>query len=253
MSATNRGGERAELDAFFTPEPLAEAIVEVLKTDGYLCEGDRVLEPSIGLGAFVKFIGSEYTDEVHGCDRVLRKPLLELWEKSRYVGDLCEGDFLQYQEQPFCCIVGNPPLSEAQAHIEHGIELLEPHGSLAFLLRLNFLAGIERGAFYEAYPPDAVYVLDKRPSFAKVVHCTEKKCGWRVILPPMEKKPAKCPKCGAKTDCTGSDACEYGVFVWRKHPMRGHEPAIRWIKWAERYKRWAKKLRVEQKKMMEET
>jgi len=90
------------------------------------------------------------------------------------------GDFfgLGHDDQ-FDWVVGNPPYKDATYHIEHACALARV--GVAFVLRLNILGSIKRQEFWRKYPPAEVHVLTPRPSFTG----------------------------------GGSDATEYGFFVWR--------------------------------------
>jgi len=84
-------------------------------------------------------------------------------------------------------IISNPPFTRAREFAERAFDLVRPGGLVAFLLRLNWMAGQERAAWHRAAPSD-VYVLPRRPSF--------------------------------RADGR-SDATEYGWFLWRPH-LRTH-------------------------------
>jgi hypothetical protein len=111
------------------------------------------------------------------------------------------GDFRNYTHDlwPFLrgrdvWFVGNPPYLQAQEHIEHALSL-EPVG-VAFLLRLGFLEGQKRAAFWRKHPPHTVHVLSKRPSFT----------------------------------VGGTDSAAYGFFVWRNDvQMAGGGTHLLWL------------------------
>jgi hypothetical protein len=183
MSSTGRGGERKTDDTYFTRYPCALAICEQLRDDGV-------------------FLLPEHAEN---ATRII------------------SGDFLRYEtDKPYDAIIGNPPYSEAEAHVRHAITLLkqESHAAVCFLLRLNFLAGIERNGwskkdnrytgdgFYDIHKPEYVYVLDKRPPF-------------------IDDAKGK----------NRTDSCEYGVFVWRSHTP-DFEPTIRFIRWRGHLEQW---------------
>jgi hypothetical protein len=87
-------------------------------------------------------------------------------------------------------IIGNPPYSEAQDHIEAAfrrvtstVSMSQNPGTVAMLLRVSFASGKGRVPFWHRYRRflREMYVLAERPSFT-----------------------------GGATD-----ACDYGWFVWR--------------------------------------
>lgn len=59
-------------------------------------------------------------------------------------------------------VITNPPFSLAQDYVETYHDKCK---RLVLLLRLNFLAGQRREAFFREYPVACVRVLPKRPSF----------------------------------------------------------------------------------------
>lgn len=88
-----------------------------------------------------------------------------------------------HSAEPFpATIVSNPPYSLAEEFIEHGAKIAKIG---AWLLRLNFFGG-GRNAFHRRHNP-GVFISPNRPSFN----------GW------------------------GSDACEYGWFVYGDPAVAG--------------------------------
>lgn len=59
-------------------------------------------------------------------------------------------------------IFTNPPFKYSMPFIEHSLELLEAGESCYFLLRLSFLEGQKRKAFFETSNPEFVAVFGKR-------------------------------------------------------------------------------------------
>ena len=76
-------------------------------------------------------------------------------------------------------IITNPPFSLAQEFIDHATANAT---TVFMLLRLNFLGSIKRYEWWSNNKPKAIYVLSKRPSFTG----------------------------------NGTDATDYGWFVWDK-------------------------------------
>lgn len=90
-------------------------------------------------------------------------------------------------------IIGNPPFTGAEAHVEHA--LAHAHIGVAFLLRLAFLASAKRMKLFRAHPPEFVWILPERPSFSG----------------------------------GGTDSTDYAIFIWR----RGFAgtPQLDWLPW----------------------
>ena len=142
---------RDHLDRYYTPDAVADACVGVLDLRGVR----SVLEPSVGHGAWVRAIRSRLP-EAH-----IRSVDLDPAAKHDSADAIEHGDFRDCD----CwadLIVGNPPFSEALAHVEHALTLAPAVG---FLLRLAFLEGAGRAAFWRAHPAYEVHVLTQRPSF----------------------------------------------------------------------------------------
>ena len=173
MSSTGRAESRIAGDAYYTPQPLANAIVSALVRDGHLKRDDVVIEPSCGAGAFLLYLAEA------GCNAigVDIDPEVE--------PDVC-ADFATLDPSRYApdAVIGNPPFSHAEEHTRHALKLVSRQGGVvAFLLRLAFLEGKARAAFWSEHPAAHVYVLSERPSFT-----------------------------GGATD-----SCAYGVFVWAPH------------------------------------
>ena len=62
-------------------------------------------------------------------------------------------------------IITNPPYKNALAFAKHAVDLA--HEKVALLLKLSFLEGIERKAFFKKHPPATVYVFSQRQSLMK--------------------------------------------------------------------------------------
>lgn len=218
MSSTNRGATRRTKDRYYTRYPCALAICERLQEDGIILQPTgslRLLEPSCGKGAFVQAMHDVWGQRaiIEACDlteRGLQRSVRPLVDR------LTVGDFRQMtRRRLYDGIVGNPPFAEAEEHVRHAIRLLRADylSAVCFLLRLNFLSGIDRQrGLYKEHPPEVIYPLDKRPPFL---------------------------------ENNGTDSCEYGVFVWRKTSLSEHEPRVRFLRWSHYAKKW--QLSVEKK------
>lgn len=177
---------RIENDVYETPEPLADIIVQRfvdLVDLNAINTPPMVLEPGCGSGSFIKAIRKYYPESY--IEALDIRPECEESAKKVGANNFYCGDyktFLPYSG--FDVIIGNPPYSMADEFISKSLELLNDNGYIAFLLRLNYLGGRKRFAFYNEHPLENLIPISGRPSFTK----------------------------GA------TDSCEYGVFVWRKTP-----------------------------------
>jgi hypothetical protein len=83
-------------------------------------------------------------------------------------------------------VVTNPPYKEAERFIKHALKMVPDGGLVIMLLRVNFFGGQKRAEWLIENPPLECHITVRRPRFRG----------------------------------KGTDACEYGWFVWRK----GHKP-----------------------------
>lgn len=200
MSSTNRNGhERVNSDAYMTPPAVADACCARLVEDGWVRRRSIVLEPSAGTGSFVRAAAKFFAPScIHANEPFATMDPDAVPERGH--GMLT---FLKFEDLdgngnnigPYDAVVGNPPFSLAEEHVKIALSMLAVGGSLAFVLRLNFMGAIKRCSFWRAHPPDAVYTLVPRPSFTG----------------------------------GGNDSTEYALFVWR-HARRSGQ-VIDWINW----------------------
>lgn len=169
MSATNRGGERLADDTYYTPDALAEALVGLLPPSVIMQEPHaRVLEPSVGNGAFVRALVKHNPKLwIDTCDLAPTGVSID----TVYTGSHTVGDFLNMRKPLFApgysLILGNPPYKHAEEHIAHALSMIYDDAIVAFLLRVGIMEGKKRAAFWHG--PGAclehVHVLAERPSF----------------------------------------------------------------------------------------
>jgi hypothetical protein len=188
MSRAGPHAERAPLDFYATPDPLALAICERLRLRLTDVPNPRyVVEPSAGTGAFVRAIRKTWPDaDIIGIEAnpLMRPALMAAGTDATLIGDWpTYAETLAEATAPVDLILGNPPYRQAQEHIEAGLRWLAPGGRLAFLLRLNFLGSSARVDFWRRGELESVSTIAPRPSFTG----------------------------DGKTDGT-----EYALFVWRK-------------------------------------
>ena len=143
-------GSRIHLDAYYTPGPLARALVDLLP----IVPRSRVVEPSVGGGAFARALRAGGA-HVEGVDVSCLASGLADCDDSHI------GDWLTWRGRADW-VVGNPPYKHAEAHIRHALEVAP---RVAMLLRLAMLESQKRAPFWEAHPPRKVWVLSERPSF----------------------------------------------------------------------------------------
>lgn len=194
MSSTRHPVRAGERDAYYTPDAFARVAVATL---GGL-HGVRCWEPHAGGGAFVRALVEAGAD-THWSDA---DPDAPVYQRDRpdlvrvscghEACDALHGWPFTMRERP-AWVIGNPPFNEAQAHVEMALRTATV--GVAFLLRLAFLEGAKRRAFWSQHRPAEVHVLSERPSFT-----------------------------GGSTD-----SAAYGWFVWRQEVP--HEPILRWLSW----------------------
>lgn len=157
MSATNRGSERNPRDFYATPESAFAPILPLLPTDVDFWESAQ------GDGRLVRWLTSSGR-RAAGADLVTG---------TDFLADETRRDF----------IITNPPFSivlrrDGTGFLPHA---LAHAPEVMFLLRLNYLGGQYRKAFFRQHEPAAIFVLSERPRFHSA---------------------------------SGTDACEYGWFYW---------------------------------------
>ena len=96
-------------------------------------------------------------------------------------------------------IVTNPPFANAQEFVEKSLSIIKEGRRAAFLLRIQFLEGLERRKLFDREPPKYVMVFSQR---------------------------AVCAKNGDFSKYSGSAMC-YAWFVWEKGYVG--DTVVRWI------------------------
>ena len=146
LIGVNDRGDRQKDDFYATPAASTEALLSVEKFDG------RSWEPCCGQGHISEVL-SAAGYEVQSTDLVDRgygTPRVDfLMETQR-----CEN------------IVTNPPYGKlALPRVAHATQLASR--KVAMLLKLQFLEGVERKAFFANTPPARVHVFSSRQSLMK--------------------------------------------------------------------------------------
>lgn len=205
MSAKGRGTEVQAADAYMTPQNLATACVDTaIKTIHVRPARMRILEPSAGVGAFVRPLSHHGAVTANEVDKRFAGELRRSGASKIRIGktETLKG-------QPYDLILGNPPYSLAAEHVAHLMGLLKPDGRLFFLLRVNFLGARIREVFWNEHPPHALHVIRPRPYFLDSE-------GFRLK---------------GKNGQRSSDATEYALFEWRVRKRPASPKPFRFIGW----------------------
>ncbi len=151
---------RRENDAYYTPDPLARAVVAELLAAEPTLQTAVAWEPHVGGGSFARallavgavVVASDLDANAAG----LRVPGL-----LAAVGghDFLEDGALWRASW----ILGNPPFNQAESHVRRAIALSRRH--VVFLLRLAFVESMQRVPFWQSHPARHIWMLAKRPSF----------------------------------------------------------------------------------------
>ncbi len=143
---------RRPLDAYYTPDTLAEKLVGLLPVR----RGAAVVEPSVGGGAFARALRLQGAGVV-GCD--IDPQAAGFVDCVRHQ----VGDFLTtpLDVEPDW-VIGNPPFRGFEAHLDRALQMAP---EVAFLLRLAVMESAGRVARWVSWPLARVWVLAERPSF----------------------------------------------------------------------------------------
>lgn len=169
LALTPLAGGRREFDAYYTPRPFAARLVELLP----IAPGARVLEPSVGDGAWVDALRARGAGHVTAVD--LNPDARGLRLANRGV----VGDFLTVElDDHFDWAVGNPPFARdsgrknssgkpimepiAEQHIRRAISVSD---HVALLLRAAIIESDDRRDFWEHHPARHVWFFRQRPQF----------------------------------------------------------------------------------------
>jgi hypothetical protein len=222
---------RRAFDAYNTPAWCVRRLFDAVR----IPTAKWWLEPCAGEGAIIKatraagvparWIAIEIRKECHDKLRQLSTDTAPVLVDARTAG------YLKYQPDPpeakFGAIVTNPPYGLA---LEFAQKAIHEADTVALLLRLPWLASVERHAWITQNMPD-VYVLPQRPCFVVSVRCgaqglldsmvTRSRCGWSATYDPGEARPKACPECGGELSVSSTDSHDYAWFVWGKARRQG--------------------------------
>lgn len=197
MSATGRGTKRSPQDFYATPWVAFSTLYSrYLRFN----RGVTYWDPCAGDGRIVLWL-SEQGHMAGGADIEPRPSKAKIATKD-FLEDHTRRDF----------ILTNPPFSLAFEFVQHA-HAVAPE--VMMLMRLGFLASMERKEWLTENEPNALFVLSSRPSFAMACRCKAAECKHSWIQPPTAARPKACPKCGAaKPSVSTSDAADYAWFYW---------------------------------------
>jgi hypothetical protein len=191
MSATGRGTTRNPADLYPTPKDAFAPLIPYIPREG------QVWEPAWGDARLVRWMLESGID-AWGTD--LSNPEFPV-------------NFLMDSTERYCTLT-NPPFSCAFEFCQNAVA----HSQHVFmLLRLAFLASMERRDWFRKHEPSCLFVLSKRPSFVMSVTCAVK-CGYKKLIPIESPRPSACPTCGRPVKVSTSDSADYAWFMWSIDP-----------------------------------
>lgn len=168
--------ENQQKDHFYeTPPEAVEALLRVEKFRGL------IWEPACGKGAISKVL------EKNG-HQVLSTDLVDYGFGQPRI------DFLMEYATRAANIITNPPYKIAEEFLHHSLR--QADDKVAFLMRLAWLEGQERGRFYKQFPPARVWVFSNRitmwkdgekPQYCKAESGSVAYC-WMVWENPHQQK-----------------------------------------------------------------
>lgn len=129
------GKDRAEYDYYATPP---KAVEELLRLEQF---SRRIWEPCCG-GGHIAEVLKKRNHSVRATD---------LADHGYGIAGI---DFLACSQTEDEDIITNPPYIQAQAFVEHALQLLTPGHKLAMFMRLSFLETKARKALFLTTPPE---------------------------------------------------------------------------------------------------
>lgn len=177
---------RKPLDLYATPPEVARAIVSRL---AQTIAPAQILEPSAGPGRFVTAALAQWPDapvlavDVDGAhEQACMEAGAVEFVHDDWPAFAARADRTRDLYRSPLLVLGNPPFSHAQRHVQSALSLLRDGEHLAFVLRLSFLGANERIGFWERTPLLSLALILPRPSYVD----------------------------------DGNDSTESALFVWRK-------------------------------------
>ena len=141
---------RREHDAYYTPSWCVDRLLDT----GLIAIEGEVLEPCVGGGAIVRAV------DAHHAQSPVAWTTMDI---DRSVSADIHGDFLTTTlGRRFDSVVTNPPYKIAQQVVAKSLAIAD---QVIMLLRINWLASMQRYSFFCTFGTPHVYVLPNRPSF----------------------------------------------------------------------------------------
>ena len=151
LGSSNHALENREAFDYYATDP--KAVEMLLELEQF---APVIWEPACGEGHISKVL------QAHGYE-VISTDLV-----YRGFGDPEPLDFLKETLDGFeGDIITNPPYSVALEFVQRALESIRPGGKVAMFLKVQFLEGQKRGAFFKDTPPRTVYISRSRLSCAK--------------------------------------------------------------------------------------
>lgn len=139
--------EKEKHDNYPTPVSLSEAIVRrLLEIYGQASQFGRLVEPSAGSGVFVHYMRHAWPTKIITAVELRQEEEQRLTEVgATYVSIMPFEEWcMHHSPREPALVIGNPPFTLAQLHLERMFTFF-PHGSeINFLLRFSFFGGRER-------------------------------------------------------------------------------------------------------------
>lgn len=151
LGSSNHALENREAFDYYATDP--KAVEMLLELEQF---ASVIWEPACGEGHISKVL------QAHGYE-VISTDLV-----YRGFGDPEPLDFLKETLDGFeGDIITNPPYSVGLEFVQRALESIRPGGKVAMFLKVQFLEGQKRGAFFKDTPPRTVYISRSRLSCAK--------------------------------------------------------------------------------------
>ena len=151
LGSSNHALENREAFDYYATDP--KAVEMLLELEQF---APVIWEPACGEGHISKVL------QAHGYE-VISTDLV-----YRGFGDPEPLDFLKETLDGFeGDIITNPPYSVGLEFVQRALESIRPGGKVAMFLKVQFLEGQKRGAFFKDTPPRTVYISRSRLSCAQ--------------------------------------------------------------------------------------
>lgn len=151
LGSSNHALESRETFDYYATDP--KAVEMLLELEQF---APVIWEPACGEGHISKVL------QAHGY-QVISTDLV-----YRGFGDPEPLDFLKETLDGFeGDIITNPPYSTGLEFVQRALESVRPGGKVAMFLKVQFLEGQKRGAFFKDTPPRIIYISRSRLSCAK--------------------------------------------------------------------------------------